>query len=114
MPKNVKKISAKERKKLTQFFGSVEPAVLMASLFGSYGTDYQRSDSDIDFALLFEKKPSLILMEGMKILKELIKDKSFPDALPFGKLMPLFIYPARSTVAWWRNCCTNTDPSPRG
>lgn len=74
----LKKISAKERKKLTQFFGSVEPAVLMASLFGSYGTDYQRSDSDIDFALLFEKKPSL--MEEMKILKELIMDKSFPDA----------------------------------
>lgn len=41
----------------------------MASLFGSYGTDYQRSDSDIDFALLFEEKPGL--MGEMKILQEL-------------------------------------------
>ena len=65
----LKKISARERKRLIEFFRSTKPAVIMASLFGSYGTDYQRSDSDIDFALLFEKKPGLL--EEMKILKEL-------------------------------------------
>lgn len=73
----LKKISSAERKMLIEFFGSMKPAVIMASLFGSYGTDYQRSDSDIDFALLFERKPSLL--EEMKILKELSAILDYED-----------------------------------
>ncbi len=73
----LKRISSAERKRLIEFFGSMEPAVIMASLFGSYGTDYQRSDSDIDFALLFERKPSLL--EEMKILKELSAILDYED-----------------------------------
>lgn len=65
----LKRITSDERKRLIELFKSIEPAVIMASLFGSYGTDYQRSDSDIDFALLFEEKPGL--MGEMKILQEL-------------------------------------------
>lgn len=65
----LKKISPAERKKLIGYFRTVEPAVIMASLIGSYGTDYQRSDSDIDFAVLFGKKISLL--EEMRILKDL-------------------------------------------
>lgn len=65
----LKKISPVERKKLIDYFRTTELTVIMASLFGSYGTEYQRRDSDIDFAVLFREKISLL--DEMRILKDL-------------------------------------------
>lgn len=73
----LKKITPAEEEKLIGFFKTMKPAVIMASLIGSYGTDYQRSDSDIDFAILFEKK--IGLFEEMKVLKELSEILSYED-----------------------------------
>lgn len=65
----LKKITPEEKQKLIAFFKNFEPLVIMVSLMGSYGTAYQRSDSDIDFAVLFEEK--IGLFEEMKLLKSL-------------------------------------------
>lgn len=43
--------------------------ILAVWIIGSYGTEYQREDSDMDIALLFDKKVSL--MEEMQISADL-------------------------------------------
>lgn len=65
----LKQISSAERKKLIGFFRTLKPVVIMASIIGSYGTAYQRCDSDIDFAVLFGEKISML--DEMRILKDL-------------------------------------------
>lgn len=35
------------------------PDILALYIFGSYGTEYQNENSDIDFAVLYERMPSL-------------------------------------------------------
>lgn len=54
--------------KLKRYF-RLEINILAVWIIGSYGTDYQREDSDIDFAILFDKDISL--MDEMKISCEI-------------------------------------------
>ncbi len=58
---------------LKKYF-SEQPNVLGAWIIGSYGTEYQRDDSDIDFAILYDK--DINDLEEMKFacdLTELLK-----------------------------------------
>ena len=43
-----------EIENLKKYF-SQQPDILAVWIVGSYGTEYQREDSDIDFAILFDK-----------------------------------------------------------
>lgn len=65
----LKKITSLEKERLIKYFSTLKPAVIMVSLIGSHGTEYQRRDSDIDLAILFAEKISLL--DEMKILKDL-------------------------------------------
>ncbi len=41
---------------LEKFFKSFQPEIILAIIFGSYGTEQQRADSDLDFAVLFNNQ----------------------------------------------------------
>jgi len=45
--------------------------IMVCYLFGSYGTEYQTSLSDIDFAILFKEELEVNLMREMEIMAEL-------------------------------------------
>ncbi|NLY37918.1 MAG: nucleotidyltransferase domain-containing protein [Firmicutes bacterium] len=62
-------ITAQKRKRLNDLFKNYHPDILLVILFGSYQTKYQRPDSDIDFAILFQEK--IGLQEEMKLLAQL-------------------------------------------
>lgn len=62
-------INAEKRKRLSNLFKNHRPEILLVILFGSYQTEYQRPDSDIDFAILFQEK--IGLKEEMNLLAQL-------------------------------------------
>lgn len=72
----MKVLTQKDKKKLKSYFKNRSDVVL-AIVFGSHGTEFQRKDSDIDFAVLFDNKISM--MEEMKILDELSSILSFEN-----------------------------------
>jgi len=47
------KLNEKKFSRLKNYFASFQPEIILAILFGSYGTEQQRADSDLDFAVLF-------------------------------------------------------------
>ena len=47
------KLNEKKFSRLKNYFLSFQPEIILAILFGSYGTEQQRADSDLDFAVLF-------------------------------------------------------------
>lgn len=62
--------------KIKEYFKS-QDNVLAAWLIGSYGTEFQREESDVDFAVLFNEKASI--MEEMKAAGELSQIIEFED-----------------------------------
>ena len=54
-----RKISSSLKNKIITI-SKEEDNILTVYIFGSYGTNYQRKDSDLDLAILFEKKPELM------------------------------------------------------
>jgi predicted nucleotidyltransferase len=91
----VKVLTQKDKKKLKSYFKNRSDVVL-AILFGSHGTEFQRNDSDIDFAILFDNKISM--MEEMKILDELSGILSFEniDLLNLNKASVIMKFEALS------------------
>ncbi len=51
---------------LKKYFASFQPEITLAILFGSYGTEQQRADSDLDFAVLFSSEADIYV--EMKLL----------------------------------------------
>lgn len=86
-------LTQKDKKKLKNYFKNRKDVVL-AIIFGSHGTEYQRVDSDIDFAVLFEKK--ITLMEEMKMLDELSSLLNFEniDLLNLNKVSVIMKFEA--------------------
>lgn len=72
----LKILKSEDKEKLRDYFGSKEN-ILLAIIFGSYNTEFQRENSDLDFAILFEKNVSL--MEEMELLKDLSRILSFEN-----------------------------------
>ncbi len=72
----VKVISPREKKDLLSYFSN-NPNILLAIQFGSHATQYQRDESDIDFALLFEDNISILA--EMEILSDLSNILSFEN-----------------------------------
>ncbi|WP_028308091.1 type VII toxin-antitoxin system MntA family adenylyltransferase antitoxin [Desulfitibacter alkalitolerans] len=91
----MKVLTQKDKKKLKSYFKNRSDVVL-AILFGSHGTEFQRNDSDIDFAILFDNKISM--MEEMKILDELSGILSFEniDLLNLNKASVIMKFEALS------------------
>ena len=91
----MKVLTQKDKKKLKSYFKNRSDVVL-AILFGSHGTEFQRNDSDIDFAILFDNKISM--MEEMKILDELSSILSFEniDLLNLNKASVIMKFEALS------------------
>jgi len=54
---------------LKKYFASFQPEIILAVLFGSYGTEQQRADSDLDFAVLFGAEADIY--DEMKLLSGL-------------------------------------------
>ncbi len=58
---------------LNKYFASFQPEINLAILFGSYGTEQQRADSDIDFAVLFNTEADIYVeMRFLAGLSELL------------------------------------------
>ncbi|RCW44776.1 MULTISPECIES: nucleotidyltransferase domain-containing protein [unclassified Halanaerobium] len=57
MDKVIRKIDCKLKKKIEMFLEK-KKNVKAAFLFGSYGTKYERENSDLDLAVLFEDSPN--------------------------------------------------------
>lgn len=72
----LKVLDSKDMKKLRDYFSS-KPNILLAILFGSHNTEFQREDSDIDFALLFEE--NINILEEMELLKDLSRILSYEN-----------------------------------
>ncbi len=54
---------------LKEYFASFQPEISLAILFGSYGSEQQRADSDLDFAVLFNTEADIYV--EMKLLSGL-------------------------------------------
>ncbi len=67
------KLTEQNYVELNKYFASFQPEIILAILFGSYGTEQQRSDSDIDFAVLFNTKADIYIeMRLLSGLSELL------------------------------------------
>jgi len=53
------KLTEKNHVELKKYFASFQPEICLAILFGSYGTEQQRADSDLDFAVLFNTETDI-------------------------------------------------------
>ncbi len=63
------KLTDKNYADLEKYFKSFQPEIILAILFGSYGTEQQRADSDLDFAVLF--KTQVDIYAEMRLLSGL-------------------------------------------
>lgn len=63
-------------RELCKYFES-EPNISAVWIVGSYGTEYQREDSDIDFAILFDK--DVPIMEEMQVSTDISLILNFED-----------------------------------
>lgn len=59
MDDNKRKISSSLKNKIIDICKK-EKNILTVYIFGSYGTNYQRKDSDLDLAILFAKSPEVM------------------------------------------------------
>ena len=86
----VREIHIKNREKLIRFFAE-EDTVLTVFVFGSHGTEYERKKSDIDLAILFTDKQSLLNELYLAAEIERIIKKEV-DLLPLNKTNILMKY----------------------
>ncbi len=63
------KLTNKNYADLEKYFKSFQPEISLAILFGSYGTEQQRADSDLDFAVLFNTQVDIYA--EMRLLSDL-------------------------------------------
>jgi len=67
------KLTEQNYAKLKIYFASFQPEITLAILFGSYGTEQQRADSDVDFAVLFNTEADIYVeMRLLSGLSELL------------------------------------------
>lgn len=59
MDANKRKISSSLKNKIIDICKK-EKNILTVYIFGSYGTNYQRKDSDLDLAILFDESPEVM------------------------------------------------------
>lgn len=59
MDDNKRKISSSLKNKIIDICKK-EKNILTVYIFGSYGTNYQRKDSDLDLAILFDESPEVM------------------------------------------------------
>lgn len=59
MDANKRKISSSLKNKIMDICKK-EKNILTVYIFGSYGTNYQRKDSDLDLAILFDESPEVM------------------------------------------------------
>ncbi|MCL4514046.1 MAG: nucleotidyltransferase domain-containing protein [Firmicutes bacterium] len=67
MGKKLIQLGDERMAKLKTFFAN-QPDILAVYLFGSYGTEFQTPDSDVDFAVLFSPGAKIDLMAEMSLL----------------------------------------------
>ncbi len=67
------KLTEENYLELKKYFASFQPEISLAILFGSYGTEQQRADSDLDFAVLFNADADIYIeMRLLSGLSELL------------------------------------------
>ena len=59
MDVNKRKISSSLKNKIIDIYKK-KKNILTVYIFGSYGTNYQRKDSDLDLAILFDESPEVM------------------------------------------------------
>ena len=72
----MKRLTRLDEQNLIEYFRGKKNVVL-AIIFGSYGTEFQREDSDIDFAILFDER--LDMLQEMKVLDDLSRILNFEN-----------------------------------
>ena len=103
----MKIITEENKAMLVELFRDFQPEILLVLLFGSYDTEYFRSDSDIDFAVLFGANAGL--MDEMKLLSrisllleyeraDLVNLNQAPVTIQFNALGGKIIYEKDKTI----------------
>lgn len=72
----MRKLTKLDEKNLIGYFKG-QKNIILAIIFGSYGTEFQREDSDIDFAILFDEP--LDMLQEMKVLNDLSRILNFEN-----------------------------------
>lgn len=65
-----------DEQNLRDYFKSQEN-IILAVVFGSHGTEFQRGDSDIDFAILFDE--TVDMLQEMRVLNDLSNILNFEN-----------------------------------
>ena len=72
----MKRLTRLDEQNLIEYFRGKKNVILVI-IFGSYGTEFQREDSDIDFAILFDGR--LDMIQEMKVLDDLSRILNFEN-----------------------------------